>query len=174
VPDGPALVPTDEHLDEGDILSAVPFIRWKDGKPEIKPNVRGVITSHGCACEDYERAVAKGQKDKAGKMMLQIAPLRDIKGIPAHRLDEIKAGKQLDYFYIYGEGGTLNDHIVDLTHEQPIPASMLNDCRKVARLAPWQFKNLLIHLTVSRFHQPPEEIFRDDLLDEHQEETDAA
>jgi hypothetical protein len=41
---------------------------------------------------------------------------------------------------------------------------VLTQCPKVARINHWQWDRLLIHQTVSRFHQPPEELFRDDLL----------
>jgi hypothetical protein len=56
---GPAFRPHDEHLDEGDILADVPFGRWEEGKLVQGTPGRGIITSHGCACEDYERAIAR-------------------------------------------------------------------------------------------------------------------
>jgi len=165
VPEEPAFVPTDDHLDQGDIFSDVPLARWKDQVFVQGSSGRAVITSHGCACEDYERALAAGRTQAAAKVMLHVAPLRAITNMPEHRLEEIKAGQQLDYFYIYGERNTLNDHLVDLSLEQPVPASVLSACTKIARLAPWQWRHLLVHIAVSRFHESPETLFRPELLE---------
>jgi hypothetical protein len=128
-----------------------------------------VITSHGCACEDYERELAAGRTQAASKVMLQVAPLRAITGMPQHRVDEIKSGRQLDYFYVYGEQNRLPDHLVDLALEQPVPASLMSRCTKIARLAPWQWRHLLVHIAVSRFHQTPEELFLPKVFERPQE-----
>ena len=55
--------------------------------------------------------------------------------------------------------GTLPDEMLDFSYEQPVPASVLEGCKKIARLADWQWSRLLVHQTVSRWHQRPEEIF---------------
>lgn len=162
---GPAFQSHDEHLDQGDIFSDVPLGRWKDGHLVQGPGVRAVITSHGCACEDYERALAAGRTQAAAKILLQVAPLRPTRGVPEHRLDEIRSGRQLDYFYVYGQGNKLPDQILDFAHEQPVPASVLMTCIKIARLASWQWQRLLVHLAVSRFHQAPESLFQPELLE---------
>jgi hypothetical protein len=159
--------PHDDHLlDEGDILSEVPFIKWEDGEATVGGGARGLVTSNGCACEDYDRALAAGRGQAAAKVMIQVAPLRPAASYPSHRLDEIASGQQLDFFLVHGKAGVLPDHVVDLTREQPVPASVLAGCPKIARLAAWQWKALLIHIAVSRFHQKPEDLFRADLLEE--------
>ena len=163
---GPAFCPHDEHLDQGDIFSSVPLGKWEDGKLIQGPGVRAVITSHGCACEDYERALEAGRTQAAAKIMLQVAPLRTIKGVPANRLEEIATGKHLDYFYVFGEANKLPDHLLDFTQEQPVPASVLTKCTKIARLSAWQWRRLLVHLAVSRFHQQPEKLFLPELLEQ--------
>jgi len=157
--------PHDEHLDQGDIFSDVPLIKYKNGKLEQKP-MRAIITADGCACEDYERMLAKGHTQAAAKLMLHVAPLRATKDVPEHRLEEIRSGEQLDYFYVYGETGKLPDQMLDFSYEQPVPASVLDGCKKIARLADWQWKRLLVHQTVSRWHQKPEKIFLDAILAE--------
>jgi hypothetical protein len=166
VPDQPSFRPHDEHLDQGDILSNVPFVKWKDGTVTLGGGARGIITSDGCACEDYERAIAAGRTQAAAKIMLRVAPLRPVKGLPDNRAEEIRTGKHLDYFYVHGVPPILPDHFVDLSREQPVPAETLVGCPKIARLADWQWRGLLVHFAVSRFHQPPEELFRPDLLEE--------
>jgi hypothetical protein len=73
---GPVFRPHDEHLDEGDILAGVPFGKWTDGTLGEGTPGRGIITSHGCACEDHERAVDLGRTQAARKVMLHVAPLQ--------------------------------------------------------------------------------------------------
>jgi xanthine dehydrogenase iron-sulfur cluster and FAD-binding subunit A len=155
--------PHDQHLEQGDIFSDVPLIKWKSGKLVQKPG-RAIITAHGCACEDYERAVDAGRTQAAEKLVLHVAPLRQTQGVPEHRLDEIRSGEQLDYFYIYGTPNKLTDQLLDLTYEQPVPAHVLEGCTKIARIADWQWRRLLVHQTVSRFHQKPETIFLANVL----------
>jgi hypothetical protein len=158
-------------LDQGEILADVPFVRWEDGKPIFGAVRRGIITSHGCACEDYERAAKEAERSrKAGAVMIHVAPIA-----PAtqyrDRQEAIARGEFLDYFFIFGEGSILKDHVLDLTREQAIPASVLAKCKKISRIADWQWKGLLVHIAVSRFHQQPEELFREELLES---ESDAA
>lgn len=161
---GPPFQPHNERLDQGDVLTDVRLVKWTDGEVALAGGVRVVVTSNGCTCEDYERVVAAGQTQKAAKMMVQVAPLRPATNFPQGRLEEIRSGKHLDFFYVYGKATVLPDHVVDVTREQPVPAHVLAKCAKVARLAEWQWQALLIHLTVSRFHQEPADLFRDELL----------
>ena len=162
---GPSFQPHDDHLDQGDIFSDVPLGKWKGGELVQGPPLRAVITSHGCACEDYERALTAGRTQTAAKIMLQVAPLRPIRDVPEYRLEEIKNGEQLDYFYVYGEDNKLPDHMLDFRREQPVPASVLEKCTKIPRLSDWQWRRLLVHLAVSRFHQKPETLFLPALLE---------
>ena len=155
----------DGRLDQGDVLSNVPFVRWKDGRAEEGAPTRGLVTSNGCACEDYERALAPpGRSSAAARIMIQVAPLRPASQFSERQIDEIRQGKQLDYFFVHGEGTFLADQVADLTFEQPIPASILAACTKSTRLADWQWQRLLIHHTVSRFHQQPETLFLERVL----------
>ncbi len=154
-----------EHLFEhGLVLSDVPFVRWVAAKPAAGTPKPGIITSEGCACEVYERALAEGKTSAASKVMLQVAPLRK-PGVYGDKLDIIKGGHVLGLFFVKGEGSRLGDCVVDLTCEQSMPAWLLAYCTKSALIADWQWKRLLIHLTVSRWRQAPEEIFREDLLE---------
>jgi len=153
----------DGLLDQGDVIANVPLVKWENGKiVEGKPT-RCVITSNGCTCEDYERALERGSS-AVDRILIQVAPLRNAKVFPPEKQEEIKEGRRLDLFYIYGDGAKLGDQIAVLTYEQPVPASVLVSQDTVARLADWQFKNLLIHNAVSRFHIEPGELFRDELL----------
>jgi hypothetical protein len=164
VPRADAFRPLDEHLEQGDILANVPFVKWRDGRPVEGGGSRGIITSNGCSCEDYERALEMGQTQKAAKLMLHVAPVRAIEDVPEQRRAEIESGQHLDRFYVYGDGTVVGDQLLDFTREQPIPASVLATCPKIARIDDWQWRRLLIHLAVSRFHQRPEELFREDML----------
>jgi xanthine dehydrogenase iron-sulfur cluster and FAD-binding subunit A len=147
--------------------------KWKDG--ELVPvSLRAVITSNGCACEDYERLIDAGRTQAAAKLTLQVAPLRDTRGRSPQNLADIAAGRHLDYFLVYGERNVLPDQIVDFSREQPVPASVLSGCTKIARLADWQWNGLLVHLAVTRFHQTAEELFRPELLKRREGGPDAA
>jgi hypothetical protein len=161
-----ALQKLDDHLlDQGDVLANVPFVRWKDGKPTFGAKSLGIITSHGCACEDYERALDKpGRSSQADRVMLQVAPLKPAKAF-GDKVEVIRSGSQLDCFFVQGEGSVLADQVVDLTREQGIPASVLVPCKTVTRIADWQWRALLVHVAVSRFHQQPEKLFLDEVLE---------
>jgi len=65
------------------------------------------VTSNGCACEDYERAVAAGRSQAAAKIMVQVAPLRPVATLPDHRIDEIQLGKHLGSVAILNRGFVL-------------------------------------------------------------------
>ena len=147
------------------MIANVPFAKWADGKWDINPQ-RGVITSQGCACEDYDRAIAAGQTSKARRVKLHVAPLNPAAGRPEEKLQMIRDGKVWQYFYIYGETGTLQDQVADVDAEQAIPAFVLADLPRVARLARWQWNALLIHLTVNRWGRPPEQIFGEERAQE--------
>jgi hypothetical protein len=160
-----ALQKLDDHLlDQGDVLADVPFVRWRDGKPTFGSKGLGIITSHGCACEDYERALEAHRSSQAERVMLQVAPLKPAK-VFGEKIEVIKSGTHLDLFYVQGEGSRLADQVVDLTREQGIPASVLAACKKCARIADWQWRALLVHVAVSRFHQQPEKLFLNEVLE---------
>jgi hypothetical protein len=164
--DAPFTATDPETLDEGDILANVPFAVWGDGAWRVK-SVRGIVTSHGCACEDYARAVAAGRSSQARKIRLHVAPIRAITGQPEDKLAQIRDGKVWRFFYVYGDGGqTLQDQVVDLDDEQAIPATVLWELPRVARLAPWQWRALLMHITVNRWGRSPEDIFGHDRAEE--------
>lgn len=150
------------QLDQGDILANVPLVNWKSGKAKEAPN-RAVVTSHGCVCEDYERATEANRSSAADRVQIQVAPL-----VPASNFKDkiklIREGKLLDFFFVEGDGQKLNHHVAVLAREQPVPASVLVKCPTIAQLADWQWEALRLHLTVSRFRCDPKEIFRDELL----------
>lgn len=150
------------QLDQGDILANVPLVNWKDGKAKEAPN-RAVVTSHGCVCEDYERATEAKRSGAAERVQIQVAPL-----VPADNFKEkinlIREGKLLDFFFIEGDGQKLKHQVAVLAREQPVPASLLVDCPTIAQLADWQWEALRLHLTVARYRCDPKEIFRDELL----------
>lgn len=150
------------QLDQGDILANVPLVNWKNGKAKEAPN-RAVVTSHGCVCEDYERATEANRSSAADRVQIQVAPL-----VPASNFKEkinlIQEGKLLDYFFVEGDGQKLNHQVAVLAREQPVPAPLLVECPTVAQLADWQWEALRLHLTICRFRCDPKEIFRDELL----------
>jgi hypothetical protein len=149
-------------LDQGDILAEVPLVIWKDGKAQESKN-RAVVTSHGCVCEDYERAIGAGRSSAAERLLLQVAPLRPAKDFK-HKIGEIQRGELLDRFFVEGDGKKLAHQVADLTREQPIPASVLVKCKKIARLADWQWEALLIHMTIARFRIDPAQVFSEEIL----------
>ena len=155
-----------EHLFEhGLVLSDVPFVRWVAAKPTVGTPKPGIITSEGCACEVYERALDQDKTNAARKVMLQVAPLRQPSVYGDEKLDLIKGGHVLGLFFVKGEGTRLGDSVVDLACEQSMPAWLLAYCTKSALISDRQWKRLLIHLTVSRWRQEPENLFREDLLE---------
>jgi len=158
-----ALKTHDDVLDQGDILSDVPLVKWKDGQAAHGSPNRAIVTSHGCVCEDYDRAVKDGKSSAADRVFIQVAPLRPAKDF-RDKIGLIQEGKLLDLFFIEGDGGKLAHQVADLTREQPIPARVLADCKKVARIADWQWNALMVHMTVARFRSAPADIFHPDLL----------
>ena len=152
----------DGKLDQGDIFALVPLVKWEDGEAKESPN-RAVVTSHGCVCEDYERAIEKGQSSAADRVLIQVAPLRPAKDFK-HKVDEIRNGQLLDRFFIEGDGPKLSHQVADLSREQPVPASLLVGCQKIARLSDQQWEALLVHMAIARFRIDPAKLFRDEIL----------
>lgn len=166
-----ATQPHDDLLDQGDVFANVPLMKWTDGEPEEgSATKRAVVCSHGCVCEDYDRAIEAGQPSKARRVFVQVAPMRSIKDYRDHpekrkKLEMIKRGELLDYFYVEGDGTNLEHQVVDLTREQPIPAGILvKDCQKIVRLANWQRDALNVHATVARFRIDPKDLFHEQML----------
>ena len=151
-------------LEQGLVLSDVPFVRWKAGRPKLDSKGPGIVVSEGCACEAYERALAEGNSNAAARVMLQVAPIRKAQ-VYGDKIETIKGGHVLGLFFIKGEGSRLGDCVADFSYQQAIPASVLADCTKSALISDWQWKRLLIHATVSQWRQKPEDLFREDLLE---------
>ena len=152
----------DGKLDRGDIFANVPLAKWEDGAIKQSPS-RAVVTSHGCVCEDYERAISAGRSSAAERILIQVAPLRSAADFK-HKVDEIRAGKLLDRFFVEGDGSKLSHQVADLTREQPVPASVLIECQKIARLSDRQWDALLVHSAVARFRTDPTTLFRDEIV----------
>jgi hypothetical protein len=150
----------DDRLDEGDVLANAPVLKWKNGEPKFTEG-RVIVTAHGCACEDYYRALEEGRTSAARRVMVMVAPVRNANDLDEDTRQAIQRGEYYDLFYVYGDGSRLHDQVVDLTREFNVPASLLIECQKIARLNDWQWRRLLIALTVSRWHQKPETIFRE-------------
>lgn len=155
----------DELLDQGDIFTNVPLMKWKDGEPEEgSPAKRVVVTSHGCVCEDYDRFIAEGMTSAARRLYIQVAPLRPAKDKKA-KLDVIREGRMPEYFYIEGDGPKLDHQVADLSREQPIPAWVLvENCQKIARLSDWQWNALCVHIAVAQFRTEPKDLFNPKIL----------
>lgn len=153
--------PRDGQLDAGDILENVPFHKWRDDKLVPNPGF-GIVTSDGCACEDYERALERGSS-AAKKVLIHVAPLRKLDVFPEHRIEEIRSGRHLRFFAVDGNDD-VPDFAVDLDDEQSFPAAMLVGLRHRATISEYQWRRLLIHIAVCRFHEDPEKIFHPDLL----------
>jgi hypothetical protein len=161
----------DGLLDQGDIFANVPLTKWKGGEPEEgSATKRAVVTSHGCVCEDYDRAIDANRTSAARRVYVQVAPLRSVKDYrdtaeKRTKLKMIENGELLDYFFIEGDGKGLEHQVADLTREQPLPASVLaDDCTKIARLADWQRGALNVHIAVSRFRVDPADLFNEKIL----------
>jgi hypothetical protein len=124
-----------------------------------------VVTSHGCVCEKYERALAKGRPEVARKVFVQVAPLENAEAFPRDQLPTIEKGGMRDLFYLEGSGLDLKHKVTILTREQAVPAEVLVEkCKRVAQVADWQWAALRLHLTLTRFRKPADKIFRDELL----------
>jgi len=146
-------------------------MKWKDGEPEEGSGTkRVVVCSHGCVCEDYDRHIEANQTGKARRIYVQVAPIRSITDFTdseekLKKVEAIKRGEVADAFYLYSDGKAFGDQVVDLTREQPIPAGILvRDCKRIARLADWQWNALGIHATMARFRVEAEKLFHPDML----------
>jgi hypothetical protein len=150
-------------LDQGEIFSGVPFIRWKDGKAK-EDKGRVIVSSHGCVCENYERALELGRSDTAKKAMVQVIPLQPATDF-RQKFEMIRRGETYDLFFVEGDGNEFQHHVAVLTKEQPIPAEILvESCTRLVQVSDWQWEALRLHQTLARFRTDPEKIFRDELL----------
>ncbi len=151
-------------IDQGYIFANVPFPVWDEagaGWKAVPSN--GLVTSHECACEDYQRAINAGFGDKANKIDLQVAPIQSASRYSEEAIALILAGEHLERFFVHG-GKSLPDSVVRIDEETAIPAYVLAGLKPITVLAPWQWRQLVIHLTVSQWHQKPEKILHPDLL----------
>lgn len=154
----------DLKLDDGDIVEGVHLPTWSKTGALSSVARRVLVTSNGCDCEDYLRARDAGMSDAAAKIRVHVAPLRDPAGSET-KLQQIRDGQVLPLFWVYGNEA-LPDQIADLSKETSIPAAAVVAGRRLATIAAWQWRRLLVHLTVERWHQKPEKIFRHELLRE--------
>ncbi len=155
--------PPDVPIDQGYIFANVPFPVWDDEAWKVVPRT-GVVTSDECACEDYKRALDAGYGDKAKKIDLQVAPVQPANRYSEEAIENIKAGESLERFFIYG-GQSLPDSVVQVDKKTAIPAHVLATLKTITVLAPWQWRGLVVHLTVSQWHEKPENILRPELLE---------
>jgi hypothetical protein len=152
-----------EHLlDQGEVFSDVPLVKWKDGKAK-ETTGRAIVSSHGCVCEDYDRALELGRSSTARKAVVQVVPLQSASTFK-DKVEMIQRGEMYDFFFVEGDGQTLDHQVAILTREQAIPASILADCNRIAQVADWQWEALRLHLTLARFRREPDELFRDEFL----------
>jgi hypothetical protein len=149
-------------LDQGEVFSDVPLLKWKDGEPKIEKG-RALVTSHGCVCEVYERAVEQKKTSAAKKAYIQVVPLQPASTF-RQKVGLIQNGEMRDYFFVEGDGPKLAHHVAVLTREQALPAAVLADCTRLAQVADWQWEALRLHITLTRFRMKPEEVFRDEFL----------
>lgn len=155
------------EIDQGDVLESVPFIVRRGSNATVRPGL-GVVTSHGCECERYTRE----RDERAAPMSflehypLQVAPLRppdqpNNQGL----LGDIRRGRVLRYFFVPAEG-ELPDLVVNLIHEQPIPAILLLQLRRVASLNEEYWLRLVVHIFRLQSHKNPEQVFTREFLGE--------
>ena len=163
MPTDPPFKPHDGPLDQGDLIANVPLPRWEGGEIVGSSPKLCVVTSHECTCEDFERAKEKG-KSAIERVLIKVAPLRAAKVFPEIVQEEIKEGKRLDLFYIYGDGRKMGDQVAVLAYEQAVPGAVLDELPTSARLADWQFARLQLHNVVSQLHRRPDELFREEFL----------
>lgn len=158
----------DAELDEGDIVEGVRLPTWsKQGVLSDTPR-RVLVTSNGCDCEDFMRARDSGKSDAAAKLRIHVAPLREPAGSEL-KLQQIRDGEVLPLFWVYGDE-RIPDQILDLSKETSVPAALVVAGRHLATIAEWQWRRLLVHLAVERWHAKPEKIFRPELLREGETE----
>jgi hypothetical protein len=143
-----------EHpLDQGDILEAVPFLRRRLATLNTF-TAAGVVMSHGCECEGFERLAAEENPNRIRleTYPVHLAPIYPPDNIEANQpgiLGDIAKGRVRRYFLLPAEDGH-PEAIVDFYYEQPVPASMLTELNRRGSLTEEAWLRLMAHLFAFR------------------------
>lgn len=155
-----------EHqLDQGDLLVDAPFLDRR-GDEHDEASQLGLVTSHGCDCERYERQLTKGADDGfVDGYCVQVAPVLAAADFERGLLGDIRRGRVTQYFSIPDES-PWDELVVDLHQEQPIPVVRLLDCIRQASLSAEMWHRLVVHIFRLQSHIKPETVFAPEFLRE--------
>lgn len=124
----------------------------------------GVVTSHGCDNEDYFREKEKkedGDPEVVGTYPVHVAPLRPAEHFrDGGKLGDIQGGRVRRFFFLPEEADQ-PAFVVDLLHEQAVPAVLLESLKCDRRLTDEMWDRLLVHMWVRRSRKQPEDVFVD-------------
>jgi hypothetical protein len=154
-----------EHqVDRGDIFGGVPFVYRHDAEIIVLPGP-GIVTSHGCDCEKYERHMAAKKVDPAflGTYTVQVAPLRSPIQFEADGLiGDIRAGRAPRYFAL-PEEDPRGEMLVDLFFEQPILVKDLLAADRQASISEEMWRRLCVHCMVLQTRREVADVLRDEV-----------
>jgi hypothetical protein len=157
----------DHELDQGDLLDDVPFVHRRASEDPDVVLRRGLVTSHGCDCERYERRRRDGTADESflAGYAVQVAPVLPAAEFNPGLMGDIRRGRVPQYFAI-PEENPWPEWVVDLHQEQPIPVSDLLDCERDACLSDEMWRRLVVHRFYLQSRVKPETAFAGELMDE--------
>ena len=154
----------DYRIDQGDIFRDVPFLVRGPNDEIATKKLPGIVTSHGCYCERYDRALEAGKTTRAAKIQLYVCPITSARNLNANDQATVREGKNFQYHALPVIPG-VPEMFVDATLEQSIPARLLETLDRTASLTETEWIKLVVHQTTFRFRREAAAIFRPDLLD---------
>lgn len=160
-----------EHeLNQGDLFEGVPF-HLPVGTAEVPEFERmlGLITSHSCDCDRYERAVQKdADQDVLDRMPLLVAPvhgMEELEGRNPGLAGDIRATRVPRYFHL-ADDGHQPEQVADLWFEQPVSAVQLLQLDRRATLTEECRLSLLVQIWRLRSHLKEQDVFKETWADE--------
>lgn len=160
--------PREHQLNQGDLYESVPF-HLPVGKSDVSSDFErmlGLVTSHGCDCEKYDRAVQRGQtQETLDRMPLLAAPVHDLEDLNASLAGDVRKVRVPRYFYMPADEHQ-PELVADLWFEQPVAIPQLLDLEHRATLdEEWRLK-LIVQIFRLRSHLKEESVFKEDWADE--------
>lgn len=157
--------PSQYDLNQGDLFLGVPFHLPRGLNPDDDPTFEvhaGLLTSHGCDCERYDRAVEKGASQNViDRLPLQVALVHDLAELDAGLAGDVREHRVSRYFYMPGDEEQ-PEQVADLWFEQPVPAVELVRLDRRATLSEeWRLK-LIVQIWRLRSHLEEEDVFKED------------
>lgn len=125
---------SDNDLNQGDVLRAVPFIDRKDLGAKDLVAVPGLVVSHSCDVDKYDEVKHRLEGNAKKSWPITMVPLLSPDQMDETVLGDVRAHRQHRYFHIPREAQH-QELVADLWRIQPVPRMALMRLERVGTLS---------------------------------------